>query len=110
MRTWRPSLTAWFISALLAGCGGGDSGSASTSTSTPAPPTTPVDPGAPTLTGNTATDGFNWFNYRRAQLGLSPLTRNSLIDAAARILDEMATFESAGVAGDPNEADSDLRR
>jgi nicotinate-nucleotide--dimethylbenzimidazole phosphoribosyltransferase len=33
-----------------------------------------------------------------------------LIDAAARILDEMATFESAGVAGDPNEADSDLRR
>ena len=33
-----------------------------------------------------------------------------LIEAAARILDEMATFESAGVAGDPNEADSDLRR
>jgi nicotinate-nucleotide--dimethylbenzimidazole phosphoribosyltransferase len=33
-----------------------------------------------------------------------------IIEAAARILDEMATFESAGVAGDPNEADSDLRR
>ena len=33
-----------------------------------------------------------------------------IIDAAARLLDEMATFESAGVAGDPNEADSDLRR
>jgi nicotinate-nucleotide--dimethylbenzimidazole phosphoribosyltransferase len=33
-----------------------------------------------------------------------------IIEAAARILDEMATFDSAGVAGDPNEADSDLRR
>ncbi len=33
-----------------------------------------------------------------------------IIEAAARILDEMATFESAGVAGDPGEADSDLRR
>jgi nicotinate-nucleotide--dimethylbenzimidazole phosphoribosyltransferase len=34
----------------------------------------------------------------------------SVIEASARILAEMATFESAGVAGDPNEADSDLRR
>jgi len=33
-----------------------------------------------------------------------------IIEASARILDEMATFEDAGVAGDPNEADSDLRR
>ena len=34
----------------------------------------------------------------------------SIIEAAARILSEMATFESAGVAGDPSEADSDLTR
>ena len=34
----------------------------------------------------------------------------SIIEASARILSEMATFESAGVAGDPNEADSDLTR
>ena len=33
-----------------------------------------------------------------------------IIEAAARILDEMATFESAGVAGDPGAADADLRR
>jgi nicotinate-nucleotide--dimethylbenzimidazole phosphoribosyltransferase len=33
-----------------------------------------------------------------------------IIEAAARILSEMATFESAGVAGDPSEADSDLTR
>jgi nicotinate-nucleotide--dimethylbenzimidazole phosphoribosyltransferase len=34
----------------------------------------------------------------------------SIIEAAARILSEMATFESAGVAGDPSEADADLTR
>ena len=34
----------------------------------------------------------------------------SIIEASARILSEMATFESAGVAGDPNEADFDLTR
>ena len=34
----------------------------------------------------------------------------SIIEASARILSEMATFESAGVAGDPNEADADLTR
>ena len=31
----------------------------------------------------------------------------SVIEASARILAEMATFESAGVAGDPSEADAD---
>jgi nicotinate-nucleotide--dimethylbenzimidazole phosphoribosyltransferase len=34
----------------------------------------------------------------------------SIIEASARILSEMATFESAGVAGDPNEADAELTR
>ncbi|MEJ7808234.1 MAG: CAP domain-containing protein, partial [Telluria sp.] len=34
-------------------------------------------------TNNTATDGLNWLNYRRAQAGVSVLTRNSLIDTAA---------------------------
>jgi nicotinate-nucleotide--dimethylbenzimidazole phosphoribosyltransferase len=34
----------------------------------------------------------------------------SIIEASAKILDEMATFESAGVAGDPTAVDSDLRR
>ena len=74
------------IAALLAGCGGGGGGSNSaTAPATSAPPTTPLpqEPGAPTLTGNTALDGFNWLNYRRAQLGLSVLTRNSQVDAAA---------------------------
>lgn len=34
----------------------------------------------------------------------------SIIEASARILSEMATFESAGVAGDPTEADAELTR
>ncbi|PHV15132.1 CAP domain-containing protein [Janthinobacterium sp. BJB1] len=41
------------------------------------------EPGAPVLSNNIATDGFNWFNYRRGQTGLAPLARNSLIDSAA---------------------------
>ena len=34
----------------------------------------------------------------------------SILDAAAKTLAEMATFESAGLAGDPNEADAELER
>ncbi|WP_051293848.1 CAP domain-containing protein [Pseudoduganella violaceinigra] len=85
------------IAALLTACGGGGSGSSNPPatnnppTTTPpttipptAPPTTPPSgSGAPVATGNTATDGFNWFNYRRASLGLSKLTRNTNIDFAA---------------------------
>ncbi|TWI60612.1 uncharacterized protein YkwD [Pseudoduganella lurida] len=74
--------------ALLAGCGGGGGDSPpAVATVTPATPTTtpttPATPAAPTATGDTATDGFAWFNYRRSQIGLSTLTRNTLIDTAA---------------------------
>jgi nicotinate-nucleotide--dimethylbenzimidazole phosphoribosyltransferase len=34
----------------------------------------------------------------------------SIIDAAAKTLAEMATFQSAAIAGDPNEADAELER
>ncbi|MBM3147582.1 MAG: nicotinate-nucleotide--dimethylbenzimidazole phosphoribosyltransferase [Actinobacteria bacterium] len=34
----------------------------------------------------------------------------SILDAAAKTLAEMATFQSAGVAGDPSEADAELER
>lgn len=85
-------LLASLLAALLAGCGGGGSGGDSSSPGsvvvnpplTPTTPTSPVIPAdAPTLTGNTATDGVNWFNYRRGMLGLAPLTRNAAIDMAA---------------------------
>lgn len=73
-------------SALLAGCGGGsgDSGNSKTAPAVAAPGPSILDPGAPTATGNTATDGYNWFNYRRQQLGLSVLARSTQIDAAAQ--------------------------
>jgi len=73
------------IAALLAGCGGGggsNNESAPATSNTPTNPPVP-EPGAPTLTGNTALDGYNWLNYRRAQLGLSSLARNSQVDTAA---------------------------
>lgn len=83
-------------SLVLAACGGGGSDSTASST-TPAvandtgnaggsggtSTTVPVDPSAPALTGNIATDGLNWINYRRGQAGVVQLTRNSLIDTAA---------------------------
>lgn len=76
---------------MLAACGGGggDGGSASNNSAAalatlPSAPTPPAENGAPQATGNTATDGFNWTNFRRQQLGLSVLVRNSLLDHAAQ--------------------------
>lgn len=66
---------------LLAACGGG--GSTST-ISNPAASTATQEPNAPQATGNTATDGLNWFNFRRQQLGLAVLVRDAKIDTAAQ--------------------------
>jgi uncharacterized protein YkwD len=43
-----------------------------------------VDAGAPISVGIVATDGRNWLNYRRAQIGLSQLSENTLVDRAAQ--------------------------
>lgn len=81
------TLAALLTASLLAACGGSNDSSSTASVTTPTTPTVPgtlpQQPGAPVLSGNTATDGYNWFNYRRAQAGLSTLTRNAQIDAAA---------------------------
>ena len=81
---WKRWIPALLSAALLSACGGGssDSSNAGQSTSTPAGQLV-QEPGAPALSNNIATDGFNWFNYRRSQIGLSPLVRNGLIDSAA---------------------------
>lgn len=84
-------ISALLASLLLAACGGGGSNDSPSSTAA-APQTSapegPVgnnsDPNAPALTGDSATDGFNWFNYRRQQLGMQVLQRNSLVDLAAQ--------------------------
>ncbi|MYM25521.1 CAP domain-containing protein [Duganella sp. FT135W] len=89
MEKWRIFLAALLavvlaatLAATLAACGGGSSSTAVTGPTTSTPIT--QEPGAPALTGNTATDGYNWINYRRAQAGLATLTRNSQLDAAAQ--------------------------
>ena len=80
---WKYWITALLSAALLSACGGGDNGDkTSLNTSTQAGQLT-QEPGAPVLSNNIATDGFNWINYRRSQVGLTPLVRNSLIDNAA---------------------------
>src|SRR6478736_4447737 len=67
---------------LLAACGGGGDSSPS---ATPVVATFSIqEPGAPGVTGDTAADGLNWFNFRRQQLGLSTLARNPFIDGAAQ--------------------------
>jgi uncharacterized protein YkwD len=85
---WHRKLPILLIAALLSACGGGGGSDSSVTTppvTTPPVTTPPVSnlPGAPVATGNTATDGFNWFNYRRAGIGLATLTRSSLLDTAA---------------------------
>ncbi|QOL50606.1 CAP domain-containing protein [Massilia litorea] len=94
-------ILAGCITALaLSACGGGGGSSASTVTPTPTattptpdqltpPPAVPDTPtlggaGAPLATGNIANDGREWINYRRSQLGMSALVRNSFIDRAAQ--------------------------
>ena len=80
---WHRKFPALLVAALLAACGGGGGGGSSTTVTPPpvTPPATP--PGAPAATGDTATDGYNWINYRRAGIGLSALSRNAQLDAAA---------------------------
>lgn len=80
-RTTRSALIALLSALALTACGGGESGRTTTS----APAASTREPGAPQATGNTATDGINWFNFRRQQLGLTtPLVRTSMADNAAQ--------------------------
>ena len=85
------------FSLLLAACGGGGTDSASnqppagsltlpanTSNSTTALVTPGDAVAAPVIVNDTASDGFNRFNYRRQQMGLASFSRNSNINAAAQ--------------------------
>jgi len=92
---------AWLVSlsiavVFFAGCGGGggaDSGNAASgaqvqpgdgSGDVPSPGSFVADAGAPQPTGVLATDGYNWFNFRRQQMGLAAVARNALLDQAAQ--------------------------
>ena len=72
--------TAW----ALVACGGGGGSSAGAPNVTPSTGFSGQDASAPTATNNIATDGLNWINYRRSQIGMPALTRNGVIDTAAQ--------------------------
>jgi uncharacterized protein YkwD len=78
---------------LVTACGGGGGGNSSgasapaVAVSSPPPAATGAvaqDVNAPQVTGDIATDGLNYMNYRRVQTGLQAVTRNSQIDVAAQ--------------------------
>jgi uncharacterized protein YkwD len=69
----------------LVACGGGGGGNnAATPNVAPSTGFSGQDASAPTATNNVATDGLNWINYRRSQIGMPVLTRNGVIDVAAQ--------------------------
>jgi uncharacterized protein YkwD len=80
---------------MLAACGGGSDSPSESSTTAVAnttgnaggsggtSATVPTDASAPALSGDIATDGLNWINFRRSQIGVTQLTRNTLIDRTA---------------------------
>jgi uncharacterized protein YkwD len=72
---------AWALVACGGGGGGNDAGAPNV---TPSTGFSGQDASAPTATNNIATDGLNWINYRRSQIGMPALARNSVIDTAAQ--------------------------
>lgn len=80
---WQFPLAVLSLALGLAACGGGGGGGSSVN-----PPVSSsnlqAEPGAPALTGNAALDGFNWINFRRAQVGVAVLSRNSMLETAAQ--------------------------
>jgi uncharacterized protein YkwD len=83
-QAWRHMAPALAAALLLAACGGGGSNGGNSTVSQSAAVTATQEPGAPQATGNTANDGYAWFNFRRQQVGLAPFSRNANIDTAAQ--------------------------
>lgn len=73
-------LAAACAASTLVACGGGGGATASSASSS----SLPVASDAPALTNDIATDGRNWINYRRNQIGMSILSHNTVIDIAAQ--------------------------
>ena len=81
MHSTRKALLLLFALISLAGCG--DQTPATTASLSTATVLSAQEPSAPIVTGDVATDGLNWFNYRRQQAGLAALLRSDTIDRAA---------------------------
>jgi hypothetical protein len=81
---WTTAWMAWLAAILLTGCGGGGGDNASGPRIEQSQGDIVNEEGAPVLAGDTTIDGLNWFNFRRQQAGLSLVTRDPLLDNAAR--------------------------
>jgi uncharacterized protein YkwD len=68
---------------LLTACGGGSDHNTPAASSA-LPGAQALEAGAPQATGNTATDTYNWFNFRRRQAGAPSVARNEALDLAAQ--------------------------
>jgi uncharacterized protein YkwD len=78
----------------LVACGGGGSGGGTAgvgsntgngmSGGSPSTGFSGQDASAPVATNNIATDGLNWINYRRSQIGMPAMTHSGVIDIAAQ--------------------------
>lgn len=84
-----PGVVSLLAALLLTACGGGgaDEGSRSAQSASASSAThlsLSREPNAPQATGDTSADGFNWFNFRRKQMGLSEVARNAVLDTAAQ--------------------------
>jgi hypothetical protein len=80
---WAPAL---LVSLLLSACGGGGGGGGGADSPAPASAReslATLEPTAPQMSGDSATDSISWFNFRRQQIGLPALARNAVIDTAA---------------------------
>lgn len=75
---------AWALVACGGGGGGGGSSNAGASNGMQSTGFSGQDASAPAPTNNIATDGLNWINYRRGQIGMPALTHSSVIDVAAQ--------------------------
>ncbi|MDO9218384.1 MAG: CAP domain-containing protein [Lacisediminimonas sp.] len=77
-------IASLLAAAILSACGGGAEEPVQSASQSGSSLNLAFEPNAPAAADNTATDGFNWFNYRRQQIGLAALARSPALDQAAQ--------------------------